>query len=78
MAHLLAGLDVKDLSRAIASSSDVSSVATESYAADHTGMGEVVDKLYVKDTWDLWVENRVPVIPNTLEVRGKLIHLKLD
>jgi hypothetical protein len=71
MLDLLATLNVKDLSRSVATSSNKSSITTETNTANYTLVGQVVDKLNVQGATDTGVENSVPVFTLALEVAGK-------
>lgn len=65
-AQFLARLDIVDLGRSVATSSDVFPVGTEPHAADHTLMLQGVDQVDVKHSGNRLVENDEPVIPRLL------------
>jgi hypothetical protein len=68
-------LDIEDLCRAIAASGDISAVQTETNAADHTLMGQVVNQVDVKDTTCAGVEDSKPIGSLFLEVIWKLLEI---
>lgn len=78
MLDLLATLDVEDLSRSVATSSNKSSIAAETNTADYTLVGQVVDELNVQGAADTRVENSVPVFTLALEVAGKSFDGQVD
>jgi len=69
VADLLTSLDVKDLCRSVAASSDIVAIRTKADAAYHTLVHEVVDQLDVQPAHDARVEYRVPVLARTLQGR---------
>lgn len=71
MLDLLAALNIEDLSRSVATSSNKSSIAAETNTADYTLVGQVVNELNVQSAADTGVENSVPVFTLALEVAGK-------
>jgi hypothetical protein len=74
---LLASLDIEDLSRAVAASSDESSITTETNTADDTLMGQVMDELNIQDAADAGVEDGVPILTFALEVVGQSLDLQI-
>lgn len=61
-------LDIENLCRAVAASGDISSVQTETNAADYTLMGQIVDQVDVEDTARAGVEDGKPISTLFLEV----------
>jgi hypothetical protein len=59
--YILAGSDIKNLSRSITASGDVFAIATESDAANNTVVNQVVDELNVQYSLHFGVEDCVPI-----------------
>lgn len=78
MLNLLAALDIKDLSRTIATSSNESSITAETNTADYTLVGQVMDELNVQSATNAWVENSVPVFTLALEVAGESFNSQVN
>lgn len=78
MLDLLATLDVKDLSRSVATSSNESSIAAEANTANYTLVGQVVDELNIQGATDTGVEDSVPVFTLALEVAGKSFNSQVN
>lgn len=78
MLDLLSTLNIEDLSRTVATSSNESSITAETNTADYTLVGQVVDELNVQSATNAWVENSVPVFSLALEVAGKSFNGQVD
>ena len=78
MLDLLSTLDIENLSRTVATSSNESSITAETNTADYTLVGQVMDKLNVQSATNAWVENSVPVFTFALEVAGKGFNGQVD
>ena len=76
--HLLAGLHVKDLGRAVASCSHIFSVSAEPHTAHDTIMHQVVDKVNVKASFNGRIEDREPITPFPLQFRRELVRLEIS
>lgn len=59
--NILAGGNIEDLSRTVASGRNVLAIAAESHAADDAVMDKMVHQLDVQNSLHLRVENRIPV-----------------
>lgn len=70
------GVDVEDLSRSIAPSSNIFTIPAESYTAHNTLVNKVVDKINIKHPADSRVENGIPITSFTLEMRRYLFRVK--
>lgn len=77
MAHLLAGVDIEDLSGAVAASRDKATVLAEANAADDALMGQVMNQIHIESAADVGVEDGMPVIALALEVGRELVGLIL-
>jgi hypothetical protein len=71
-------LDIEDLCRAIAASGDISAVQTETNAADHTLMGQVVNQVDIKDTTCAGVKDGKPIGSLFLEVIWELLQIQVS
>jgi len=78
MLDLLTTLDIEDLSRTVATSSDESSITAETNTADYTLVGQVMDELDVQGATNARVENSVPVFALALEVAGKSFNSQVN
>jgi hypothetical protein len=61
--YILTSSHIKDLSRSVAARGNIFPVATESNAADHAVVHQMVDELDIQDSLDLRVEDCIPVGP---------------
>jgi hypothetical protein len=59
--YILAGSNVEDLSRSVATSGNVLAISAESHTANNTVVNQVVNELNVQHTLHLRVENSVPI-----------------
>jgi len=75
---LLTRLDIKDLCGTVTTSRDMLSVAAETDTADDARVGQVMNQLYVENTWYFWVEDGIPVITFALEVGRQVFQGELD
>lgn len=78
MLDLLSTLDIEDLSRTVATSSNESSITAETNTADYTLVGQVMDELNIQSATNAWVENSVPVLTLALEVAGKGLNSQVN
>jgi hypothetical protein len=76
-ANLLTGLNIKDLSRSVATSCDIFAVMTEPHTAHDTFVVEGVDKIDVKNALHLRVEDGVPIVSGLLVVRSHVINFEV-
>jgi len=76
-ANLFTSLNIKDLGRSIATSCNILAIMAEPNAAHDTLVVERVDKVYIQNTLDLGVENRIPILSSLLVVRGHRIDFKI-
>jgi hypothetical protein len=60
-ANLLTGNYIKNLSRSIATSSNILSIVAESDTANNTFVLKSVNKIHIKHTRNFWVENGEPI-----------------
>lgn len=77
VADLLSGINVKDLSSAVAASSNVTAVMAKADAAHDTLMSKIVHKIYVEPASLAWVEDGMPVLPLALQMRWKLLRVEV-
>lgn len=66
--HLLAGVHIKDLSTAVATSGNVASIVAESDTAHYTLMRKIVHKVYFEPATLARVVNSMPVFTLTLQM----------
>ena len=60
-ANLLSRSHIKDLCRSVATSRDVFSVVAESDAAHNTLVRKCPNEIYIKNSWNFWVEDGKPI-----------------
>lgn len=77
-ANLFTSLNIKDLGRSIATSCNIFAIMTEPDAAYDTFVVERVDEVHIENTLDLRVENRIPILPSLLVVRGHRVNFKVS
>lgn len=75
--HLLTGLHVEDLGRAVASGGDILAVVAESDTAYDAFVGERVNQVDVEDSLDLRVKDGIPVVSSLLIMRRDGIHFEI-
>jgi hypothetical protein len=68
-------LDVEDLSRAVATGGNISTVQTETHAAHDTLMRQVVDQVDVENTSRSRIEDGKPVASLFLQVLWQLLDI---
>lgn len=78
MSTQLASLDVKNLSGAVATRSDVTTVGAEADAAHNTLVRQGVDQVDVQDTADTRVENGEPIRAFPLEPLVNMLRVQLS
>jgi len=76
-ADLLTSDNVKDLSRAVATSSNIFAIMTKAYTANNALVLKGVHKIDIKHTGDFRVENCEPVRVDLLLVVRKTLKIKL-
>ena len=77
MAHLISGINVKDLRTAIAACGNKSSIMTEADAAHYALMRKIVHQVDIKSPVHTRIEHSVPVITLFLEMRWKFVRLEV-
>lgn len=75
---LATGLDIIDLGGSVAASSDIATITTEADTAHDTVVRQVVDKLDVESSRNLWVEVGIPVVTLVLELCRQLIAVEIN
>lgn len=78
MRYLLTSLDIEDLRGSIATGGDITAVAAEADAADHTRVSQVVDKLDVEHPGYSRIEDGVPIISFTLEIGREVVEHEIS
>lgn len=76
VADLLAGVDIEDLSRSVAASSNETTVMAEAYAADDTLVRQVMHKIHVESAWHARVKDSMPILTLALQVGWKLLRFQ--
>ncbi|KAI6767872.1 hypothetical protein HG530_005881 [Fusarium avenaceum] len=76
-ANLFTGLNIENLSGSVAASCNVFAVMTESNTANDTFVVERVDKVDIKDSLHLRIEDGVPILASLLVVGSHSINLKV-
>ena len=76
-AELLAGLDVVNLGRPIATSCDILAVGAEANAADHTLVLKRVNKFHIQHLGNILVEDDPPIILDLLGVVWKTLGVQV-
>ena len=69
--------NIEDLSRSVATGSDIFTIMTETNAADDTLVLKSVDEIDVKHTRNFWVENGEPIRVDLLLMVRKTLEIKL-
>lgn len=77
MRDLLTGLNVVDLSTAIAARRHEAPILTEPNTANHALMRKVVHQLDVKPPRHTGIEDRMPVLSNSLHMRRELLRIEV-
>jgi hypothetical protein len=77
VADLLSGIHIKDLSTAIATSSNVAAIMAESNTAHHTLMRKIVHQIDIESARRTRVINSMPVFTHALEMRRQLLRVKV-
>lgn len=77
MAHLLTRVDIEDLRASIAAGGHESAVMAEAHTANNALVRQVVHQVHIQPAVHARVEDRMPVIALSLEVRGELIWFQL-
>jgi hypothetical protein len=65
MLDLLAALDIKDLSRSVATRGYETTISAKTHATYNTLVGEIVDELNIKHTTHAGVEDGIPILALT-------------
>lgn len=77
MAHLFPRVDIEDLRASIAAGGHESPVVAEAHTTDYALVRKVVHQIHVQSAVHTRVEDRMPVIALSLEMRRELIRLQL-
>jgi hypothetical protein len=74
----VSGLNIEDLSRAVATSGDIATVKAEAHTADYTLMRQVVDQINIEYTPSPGVEDCVPVVTLPLVLSRQLLDIQIS
>lgn len=75
MVDELSALNLEDLGRSVAASSDVSAIMAKAHAAHNTGVRETVDEVDVQDPARSRVEDCEPIWALSFEVLGDIVRI---
>jgi hypothetical protein len=74
----VSGLNIEDLSRAVATSGDIATVKTEAHTADYTLVRQVVDQVDIEYAPSPGVEDSVPVVTLPLVLSRQLLDIQIS